>query len=338
MPSVTQPFRAIDLSTSVEAAKREASMSEPIAHHWWPVFHQRYWTNPTGEVYRINRIGHRAKGPKGNAVIDDDNTVTLADGTEDRSTEKWFGEKVETPAGSAFQTLKTIGHLPSRAFVGSSEYSARIGGDLGGVISHKTLSLTPRQRLDIGRYVASTVVRVPSYRYQISGALEALRMRAEQERGERIAPPTFAESRNDQIKWMRLHLEDFAAVIAKSYWLLSESDLAQGFIFGDTPVIPYLEPNGRSSLVVPLFPNLVLNALLEPAGNPVNTGLMINRCGRAMVDEYNLKMICQSQAFVFSNRPPTPPLQMLVAQKLSSWAPQIAGPSDDHVRRWLNGL
>lgn len=313
-------------------------MSEPIDHHWWPVFHQRYWTNAVGQVCRINRTGHRMKGPKGNAFVEDDNTLTRSDGTEDRSIERWFGKKVETPAGLAFQSLKKIGHLPLSALPGSAEYSARIGGDTGGVISHKTFSLTPQERLDIGRYVASMVVRVPSYRYQISGILEDLRTRAEIERGKRIAPPTFSENRNDQIKWMRRHLEDFASVIGKSYWLLSECDPAHGFLFGDTPVIPYREPNGRCSMVVPLFPNLVLNALLEPTGNPVNTGLMINRCGRNMVEEYNLKTICQSQAFVLSDRPPTPPLQILVAQKLGSWAPQIAGPSDGNVRQWLNGL
>ena len=63
----------------------------------------------------------------------------------------------------------------------------------------RDVTLSDTERETLRRYIASLVVRVPSYRYQISGILESLRKRAETERGVKIPAPSFIEDRNSQI-------------------------------------------------------------------------------------------------------------------------------------------
>jgi hypothetical protein len=137
----------------------------------------------------------------------------MPDGTKNVAVEEWFAGHVEGPAAAAFVLLAQYGGLQQRLENAPPGAAERIGGVENGRSRFRDLQLSVEHRRALARYLAALVVRVPSYRYQISGVLEWLRERALQERGVNIPAPSFTENRNDQINWMLKHLEDFALVL-----------------------------------------------------------------------------------------------------------------------------
>jgi hypothetical protein len=120
--------------------------------------------------------------------------------------------------------------------------------------------------------------------------------------------------------------------------MMFESPPAAPFIFGDTPILPYAEPDGGRSMVVPLLPHLALSVMRVPAGNPVNNLVPIIACGKILVDDWNDKFIRQSRDAVFLDREPTDALKQSVAANLGANQPQVAPPAEGMVRRWLDEL
>lgn len=312
-------------------------MSEPKLHHWWPVFHQRHWTDSNGRVHVVRKDKAYAVSPPNNAAIRDDNTLVESDGTKNREVEKWFADHVEGPAATALASLERFRTASVRRLP-APQAAPRIGGVTNGTVGIRDVTITASEREALGRYMASLVVRVPSYRYQISGVLSSLRKRAKVERGVKIPEPSFTEDRNSQIQWMVNHLEDFGRVIARSFWMAFESPSSDRFIIGDTPVLPYHEPDRRLSYVLPVFPDLVISVLNHPQGNPTNTTVPVIQCGKELVSDYNEKSVRQSRMAVFSNATPGAALLALVAAKLDTFRPQIGDPSEAGVQHWLDEL
>lgn len=150
-------------------------MSRPKRHHWWPTCHSNLWIDSHGLVSAIDKDGRIVRTtPNNTAVIGHYNSVRRADGTRDSSLEYFFANEIEGPvapvltrlASEKWHDMEWERILNPNSYLNDRKALARDGFALEESFASASFSMADRRA--VARYVASLLVRVPSYKDELN--------------------------------------------------------------------------------------------------------------------------------------------------------------------------
>ncbi len=310
----------------------------PKRHHWWPECHSRLWTDDEGCITVIDGNGRtRRTRPVNTAVIGHYNSIRLPDGGHDSALEIFLANEVEDKAAPVLARLSTERRrdhaMEARfdtAFLRANWKGIRSDGF---VPDERAFSarLDRNDRAALSRYIASLIVRVPSYKDALNSKtiLENVKTLLGIDGDEAIFQTDVLH-----VDTVKRHLEQYAIALAEcSFILVDSSD--EEFVIGDTPIIPASLGFGEAEAMMPICPN---RAILVIRGwqPPLPDRAAIFRGQRLSVRTFNRTMVQNAEREVFCRTPP--PLEFIrthLGSRQVRLAPDLVGPSD--VRTHLLG-
>jgi len=274
----------------------------PKRHHWIPVCHSSLWVDEEGCVTTITGSGEvRRTTPTNTAVIGQYNSVMMPDGTRDPALEIYFADEVESPVAPVLARIATetrrdpelearfdqaMLHREKRQIARDGFYADRRAFSAA-------FSLSDRRAL--ARYVASLIVRVPSYKDE----LNSNRML------ENVASvlgldPQAARFRTDMlhVEIIRRHLRDYAAKLERCGFMLLDAPDGTEFIMGDTPVIPAALGFGEAEVLCPITPRRALMVVSKYVP-PFADRMGIFRSRPPSVRAFNKTMVQNAEREIF---------------------------------------
>jgi hypothetical protein len=274
----------------------------PKRHHWWPVCHSALWVDEDGCVTTLTSCGKiRRTQPVNIAVIGHYNSIRLPDGRRDPSLENFFAASIESPVAPILarlgaETRRDL-QLESRFDKSSLRLDWKAIKQDGFVPDERAFSaaLSAADRRALARYVASLIVRVPSYKDELNSSSML----------ENVAavlgvPADSARFQTDtlHVELVRRHLEDYARRLETCAFVLIEAPDGEEFIIGDTPVIPAALGFGEAEALCPITPN---RAVLIISGwrPPFADRIAIFRSQRRSVRSFNTTMLQNAEREVF---------------------------------------
>jgi hypothetical protein len=274
----------------------------PKRHHWWPQCHSTLWIDGEGCVTTITSACEiRRTQPVNTAVRGHYNSIRLPDGRRDAALETFFADTVEGPVAPVLARLATETRrdrqLESRYDKPMLRREWKGIKDDGFVPDIRAFSarFSDTDRQALARYVASLIVRVPSYKDE----LNSNRML------ENVAallgvPADSARFETDSlhVEIVRRHLEDYAAKLKACAFILIDASKEEEFIIGDTPVIPAALGFGEAEAMCPITPD---RALLIISGwrPPFADRIAIFRSQRKSVRTFNTTMLQNAEREIF---------------------------------------
>lgn len=273
----------------------------PKRHHWWPICHSTLWKDDEGCITSIGRNGHIVRtSPANTAVIGHYNSIRKADGGRDSSLETFLANDIDDAAGPVLRKLATerIRHLTweshlDRAFIGRERGNFAADG-FRPPDQCWTVLLSPSARRALARYVASMLVRVPSYKDELNS--QNMLWSVGNVLG--VTGPQAIQATDElHVEIVLSHLEDYARRLDECAWMLVASP-HQELIFGDTPVIPAALGWGEAEAIFPISPE---RALLIVRGHrpPVRDALMIVESMPKAARSLNKTMIQNAERQIF---------------------------------------
>ncbi len=281
-------------------------MANPKRHHWWPEFHQSLWVDAGGCITSINAEGKvLTTQPKSIAVIGHFNSIRLPDGTKDTTLETYFADNVDSPAGPVLGRLATekwrdvaVEQLINKANAQRQRKSFRRDGfDWDGAAY--SVWLTQEERLDLARYIASLIVRVPSYK----GLLNSHEVEASFRDLfgiDQLQARYQADAHHVDI--VKQHVEQYSAQLIDRAFVLLEAPPGEEFILGDTPVLPAALGFGQTEAICPLSPDRVL-AIIKGWMAPFNDRIGVFIITRQKLRFYNRLILQNAEREIFCRKP-----------------------------------
>ncbi len=288
-------------------------MNEPKRHHWWPEAHQQFWTDSDGKIACLDKSGKLYRSPPRDvAVIGHHNSLVMPDGKKNTAPEKLLGKNVDDKVRSV---IKKIADLDRRTIVPALErmtlaelnqHNARcVPFGFEPLVNFEYVMLGREDRIDLAKYVASMIVRVPTFRARISNVFRMIAGVLER-RGTKIRDID-REDHNHQISWMLENIPIFARSLAMWPWVLIKSAPGECFIFSDSPVslnTPQGLNGGLADFLIPLLPNLVLCGLDGPQKG-VREGVHVMQASAVGTQTYNRITVGNAQERVFLKGSPS---------------------------------
>lgn len=280
-------------------------MARSKRHHWWPVCHSKHWVDEEGCITKIDAAGVCVRTTPSNiAVIGHYNSIVRADGTRDCALETFFADEIEHFAAPIIARLaqeldrdmelerhydyellaRQAKQIRSDGFVPRTEaYSIRC---------------SPKERGALSRYIASLMVRVPSYKDTLNSAhirenlADVLGLSAEAAR---------QEADLLHVDVVRRHLEDYATRLSGCTFMLLDAPDGSEFLMGDTPVIPAALGFGEAEAMCPITPTralLMLKGYKAPFADRISAFLARSPTVRV----YNRTMVQNADREIFCRR------------------------------------
>lgn len=305
-------------------------------HHWWPTCHSKLWVDGEGCVTAISGEGKvRRTQPINTAVIGHHNSVRRPDETRDPALERFFANEIEGPVGPVLARLATErrrDHVMERSF--DRDLLRREGKGIredGFVPDERAFSagFTDADRRALARYIASLIVRVPSYKDELNSN------RMLQNVGALLGcDEANARFETDMlhVELVRQHLEEYAARLQECAFVLFDGS-GQEFVFGDTPVIPAALGFGEAEAMCPISPD---RALLIVRGDrpPVRDRIAIMRALPRSVRAFNRTVVQNAEREVFCRRQvPVGFVTSHLGMRQVRFAPNIETAAGEHSTR-----
>ncbi|GAO77479.1 DUF4238 domain-containing protein [Sphingopyxis sp. C-1] len=282
-------------------------MSDPKRHHWWPMCHSTLWTGDDGCIAIMNASGEvDRRRPKNLAVRKYYNSILRADGTRDASLETFFANEIEGVAGPVLARLATESrrdHQLERHYDKARLKSQRkeIKQD-GFVPDDRAFSthLPAEDRRALARYVASLIVRVPSYKDELNS--ERMRQDIATFLG-LTSEEARRETDENHLEIVRDHLNDYSALLEQCAFVLLDAPDGLEFLIGDTPVIPAALGFGEAEAMCPIAPNRAL-FMIRGYRPPFDDRIAIFRSMPKSVKAFNKTMVQNAEREIFCRTPP----------------------------------
>jgi hypothetical protein len=277
----------------------------PKRHHWWPICHSRLWTDEHGCITTTNASGEtRRTQPVNTAVIGHYNSVRRPDGTRDPALEEFFATEIEAHAAPVLARLATERRRDLAAeahfdhgFLRREWKNLKRDGYVPSTQAF-TAALGHADRSSLARYVASLLVRVPSYKDElnskrmIENVAGLLGIDAD---AARFATDTL------HVEIIRKHLDDYGERLTRCEFTLIDT-AADEFVIGDTPVIPAALGFGEAEAMMPLTPTRAL-LMIRGWRPPLPDRAMIFASQPNSVRAFNKTMVQNAEREVFSRGP-----------------------------------
>lgn len=273
-------------------------------HHWWPMCHSRLWVDGEGCITATNAAGQtRRTRPINTAVIGHYNSVRRLDGTRDPTLENFLATEIESPAAPVLgrlaierrRDLTAEAHF-DQAFLSREWKNLKREGFVPKRQAF-TAALGPADRRTLARYVASLLVRVPSYKNELNSSQmidNVARVLGLETNEARFATDVL------HVEIVRRHLEDYGERLAACEFMLIDTS-AEEFVLGDTPVIPAALEFGEAEAMMPLTPTRAL-LMIRGWRPPLPNRAMIYQSQPASVRAFNKTMVQNAEREVFSRR------------------------------------
>jgi hypothetical protein len=274
----------------------------PKRHHWWPVCHSTLWVDNEGCITTITATGEvRRTQPVNTAVIGHYNSVRRPDGSRDPALEAFFANEIESPVGAILARLATETRrdlqLEARFDKALLRRERKGIRDDGFVPDQRAFSaaFSAADLRALARYIASLIVRVPSYKDELNSnrmlenVAAILGVDADEAR---------FETDSLHVEIIRRHLDDYADRLMTCAFVLIDAPDGDEFIIGDTPVIPAALGFGEAEAMCPLS---ATRALLIIAGwrPPYSDRIAILQSQRKSVRAFNKTMLQNAEREVF---------------------------------------
>lgn len=274
-------------------------------HHWWPMCHSSLWTDEEGCITVYDKFnGIRRLRPNNTAVIGHYNTVRQLDGSIDTSLEEYFATDVEGKAAPVLRRLATEKKRDLKAEWAIDKTQLHLARKLiakdGFEVPSKAYSvgLNAADKIDLSRYIASLIVRVPSYK-------DALNSEAIQKMIASLLSSNHDESRivTDlvHVDIIKTHLVDYATRLSQCEFIIVDTAKVE-FIIGDTPVIPAALGFGDAEAMLPLTPDRAI-FIIRGWRRPLPDRAMIFDAKPANVKAFNITMLQNSERQAFARSP-----------------------------------
>lgn len=254
-------------------------------------------TNAAGEMRRTQ--------PGNTAVIGHYNSIRRADGTRDSTLETFFANEIEGPAGPVLGRLAAQKRRDLQLEQTYDKSLLRAEGKNikrdGFVPDERAFSvmLSAGDRWALSRYIASLMVRIPSYKDALNSNDMVQNIAA-------VLALTSDEARFEtdalHLGIVRQHLEDYAVRIQKCAFIMIDAPDEEEFVIGDTPVIPAALGFGEAEAMCPIAPRralLVINGFRAPFSDRI----AVFRCQRSTVRAFNRTMVQNAEREIFSRSP-----------------------------------
>lgn len=165
-------------------------------------------------------------------------------------------------------------------------------------------ALSKQERRALERYIASLMVRIPSYKKRLNGnsvvenLARTLELPIEEAR---------LEADTMHIDFVRKHLEDYAARFRSCMFLICDAanlnrSTPLEFLIGDTPVVPSSLGLGDAEAMCPLSPDRAL-VIIRGYSAPLPDRIPIFRCLEKTTKWYNRVMVQNAEREIFSRKP-----------------------------------
>ena len=274
----------------------------PKRHHWWPQCHSTLWVDGEGCVTTITSSGEiRRTQPVNIAVRGHYYSVRMPGGSRDATLETFFADTIEGPAAPILARLAAETRRDYQLETRYNKQALRrdwksIKGD-GFVPDTRAFSaaFSEADRQALARYVASMIVRVPSYKDKLNSNrmlenVAALLCRSTDD-------ARFATDKL-HIEILRRHLEDYAARLAECAFILIDTPEGLEFIIGDTPIIPAALGFGEAEAICPITPNRAL-LIIRGWRAPFADRIAIFRSQPKSVRAFNTTMLQNAEREIF---------------------------------------
>lgn len=280
-------------------------------HHWWPVCHSGLWIDGAGCITTIGLNGARRRTtPANTAVIGHYNTVTNANGERDASLETFFANEIEGPVAPVLKRLseeKTRDLALEALFDKKTLETERRQIKKDGFAPDQraySAELPPNDRRNLLRYIASLLVRVPSYKDRLNARRVVSDLAAVLNIS---AADAGFETDAMHVEIVRQHLDYYSARFMDCNLFLCDVQAGGGgrqdeFLFGDTPVIPAALGYGKAEAMCPITPSRAL-FIFRGYSSPVRDGIPIFRCRSATARAFNRTIVRNAEREVFCRTP-----------------------------------
>jgi hypothetical protein len=275
-------------------------------HHWIPVCHTSLWVDEAGCVTTITKRGEIWRTtPANTAVISHYNSVNMPDGTRDPALEVYFADEVESPVAPVLARIATETRR-DRELEARFDHALlhrerrqieRDGFFADGRAFSASFSLSDRRAL--ARYVASLIVRVPSYKDELNS--ERMLENVARVLGLDAQAARFQTDRL-HVDIIRRHLHDYARRLENCGYVLVDAPDGAEFIMGDTPVIPAALGFGEAEVICPITPKRALLVVSNYAP-PFVDRMGIFRSRPASVRAFNKTMVQNAEREIFCRAP-----------------------------------
>ena len=274
-------------------------------HHWWPMCHSSLWTDEEGCITVYDKLnGVRRLRPNNTAVIGHYNTVRQLDGSTDTSLEEYFANDVEGRAGPVLRRLATEKNRDLNAEWLIDKTQLHLARKLiakdGFELPSRSYSvrLNASDKMDLSRYIASLIVRVPSYKDELNSD-------ATQNMIASLLGYKHDESRivTDlvHVDIIKAHLVDYTTRLSQCEFIIVDTAKVE-FIIGDTPVIPAALGFGDAEAMLPLTPNRAIFIIRGWRG-PLPNRAMIFNAKPTNVKAFNITMLQNAERQAFAKSP-----------------------------------
>lgn len=267
------------------------------------MFHSERWCGSDRLLQVTFRDGRTFRtSPKNVGVQTHHNRVRAIEGNHD-ALEQYFANEIDTHAAPALTRFlegpreRVLSEAPDFPYLQQEKHSIRADGfRIPKALEFQRLD--PPDKLALARYVASMIVRVPSYKDATNGPSLVEYMTA-----------TFGLSLGEA--WDKLdihhfglvidHIEQYANKLAAWQWIAVEADGTQEFLFGDTPALPVELSGAEVDLYFPLTPKLAL-VITRHWRSKYQYGAQLFRASNKLIGYYNRCEIMNAERIVVSER------------------------------------
>jgi hypothetical protein len=291
------------MSKNHDAKKRP----QPKRHHWWPMAHSCHWVNEDGFITTIHKTGPPFLGrPENVGLQGHHNTLRTPAGEINTDLEKYFEREIDNNVAPVLKALDAapVQIIPGKHILNLEtlqrekkhirEQGFRIPKNFNFV------QISDGQKRHLARYIASMMVRVPTYKDE----LHSPRLLREMSDSLGVEAKDISYDLDvAHIDLLKRHLDQYSAKLIRFDWLVFEPDTTDELLIGDAPVIVREFCGGDALLYFSLTPRRGLMVVDRWKG-PIQGGVQIIKVRRKFLNWYNRMVVMNAERAVFCRRPP----------------------------------
>jgi len=270
------------------------------------------WTGADGCLTTIFIDGTTVRTtPVNTGVKRRHNTIRNSSGQHDADLEIFLSENIDGPVAPI---LKRLGNESSTRILGDrllnrkllaqkKDEIRRLGFRIPSFI--ECLSLCLEEKKCVARYLASMIVRVPSYKDQLNNknTVNAFADAAEIDiKSAKIA----IDHRHVNI--LRNHLAEYTEKLCLWQWVVLDADGDHDYLFSDSPAIPVEFNGGDIDVFFPITPRRAL-LVTRRWKSPLRDAVQLFKAANKNVNYYNRCIVLNAERMVFSRD--TPPARFI---------------------------
>lgn len=280
-------------------------MSEAKHHHWWPIAHSKHWVNENGFIRAVRKVGPVFFGkPEKIAKKRRHNSVQRPDGVWDQYMEDAFARLIDSAVPSIMSILgRKRTTRPGRFYFDLNELDRSKSELRRDGFEPPTdlvsIDIGESEKIQIAQYVASMLVRVPSYKDQLNGTrmIEQISAQLNLQAAESIH---IADITHQHV--VDRHINEYAEKLAQYVWVFIEPPEGEEFLFCDAPVLPSQRAGEDCVVFFPILPRLALavfNKWISPRPNIIQ----IYKIRPKLLRFYNKALVLNAGEVVFGRGP-----------------------------------